>query len=359
MRSPLEPVSRIISLVSVSDQNFVRSRVISCFIKTIMNPDKLLSIDDLIKKIEPIEVPLKLLKPQCDRGSTQTGFCYSTIPHTVTLATDLIWMQMALKSPGVSCVITGVEVAEFLTKEDSQFQTLNKPILVYQHPRDSYYYLHNLEIHRHTYQDFLSKERGYISPTAKIHPTAFVEEEVFIGDNVVIGPLTTIRCGTRIDEGTTIDEHCTIGSEGLFTKTIAGVRQHIKHYGGVHIGKNCRIHAGVNVSRSVNFLAATTLEDDVDCGIQTNVAHDSFVGSGTTLSSKVVLAGRVYVESNCWIGAGAVLSNGIRIGKNSRVRLGSVVVNDLPEESDVSGNFARSHQESLRNFLQKLGGEAK
>jgi UDP-3-O-[3-hydroxymyristoyl] glucosamine N-acyltransferase len=54
-----------------------------------------------------------------------------------------------------------------------------------------------------------------------------------------------------------------------------------------------------------------------------------------------------------------VLSNGIRIGKNSRVRLGSVVVNDLPEGSDVSGNFARSHQESLRNFLQKPGGEAK
>lgn len=323
-----------------------------------MKPDKLLSIEELVKKIEILELPLKLINPECDQGSAQTGFCYSNIPYTVTLAADFNWMQMALKSPGVSCVITGVEVAELLSQKDSILQTVKKPIIVYQNPRDSYYHLHNLEIHTHTYEAWLG-ERGYISPTAKIHPTAFVEEEVFIGDNVVIGPLTTIRRGTRIGEGSTIDEHCTIGSEGLFTKTIAGVRQHLKHYGGVHIGKNCILHAGVNVSRAVSFLAATTIEDDVDCGIQTNVAHDSFVGSGTTLSSKVVLAGRVYVESNCWIGAGSVLANGIRVGKNSRVRIGSVVVSAIPENSDVSGNFARPHHESLRNFFQKPRDETK
>jgi UDP-3-O-[3-hydroxymyristoyl] glucosamine N-acyltransferase len=324
-----------------------------------MKPDKLLNIDDLVKKIEILELPLKVINPDVGKGVAQTGFCYSTIPYTLTLAADFQWMQIALQCPEISCIITGLEVAELLDREDSTIQTLEKTILVYENPRDTYYHLHNLEIHKHSYENFLSKTKGYISPKSKIHPTAFIEEEVFIGDNVVIGPLTTIRRGTRIDEETTIDEHCTIGSEGLFTKTIAGVRHHIKHFGGVHIGKNCMIHAGVNISRSVNFLAATTLEDNVDCGIHTNVAHDSFVGSRSTLSSQVVLAGRVYVGSNCWIGASAVLSNGIRVGKNSRVRLGSVVINDLPEESDVSGNFARSHHESLRNFLQKPGGEAK
>jgi acyl-[acyl carrier protein]--UDP-N-acetylglucosamine O-acyltransferase len=318
-----------------------------------MQPNQLLIIDDLIDKIEPFELPVEVLNSKFDEGSAQTGFCYSKIPHTVTLAADFTWLETALKSPGVSCIITGTEVAQFLNKDCNDLHNLKKPILVYQNPRDSYYYLHNLEIHQYSYQMFLSKKRGYISPTAKIHPTAFIEEEVFIDDNVVIGPLTTIRSGTRIGEGTTIDEHCTIGSEGLFTKTIGGVRQHLKHYGEVHIGKNCIIHAGVNVSRSVNFQTATTLEDNIDCGIQTNIAHDSFIGSGTTLSSKVVLAGRVCLESNCWIGAGSILSNGIHVGKNSRVRLGSVVVNNLPEESDVSGNFARPHHESLRNFLKK------
>jgi UDP-3-O-[3-hydroxymyristoyl] glucosamine N-acyltransferase len=324
-----------------------------------MKPDKFLSIDELVKKNEHLELPFKLIAPECDQGSAQTGFCYSDIPYTVTLAADLNWMQIALKSPGVSCIITGLEVAEMLHKDDSTLQSLEKPIIVYENPKDSYYHLHNLELHKHTYKTWLGEKRGYIAPTAKIHPTACIEEDVFIGDNVVVGPLTTIRCGTRIGAGTTIDENCTIGSEGLFTKTIAGVKQHIKHYGGVHIGKNCRIHAGVNISRSVNFNAATLLEDEVDCGIQTNVAHDSFVGRGTTLSSQVILAGRVYVESNCWIGAGSVLSNGIRVGKNSQVRLGSVVISDLPDESDVSGNFARPHHETMRNFLEKLSGKAK
>ena len=317
-----------------------------------MKPDNLLSIDELIKKNEPLELPLAVLNPECDTGSAQTGFCSSTIPYTVTLAADFNWMEMALKSPYVSCIIAGVEVAEFLAKKDSIIQVIKKPVLVYQNFKDSYYYLHNLEIHRQAYEAWLGEERGYISPTARIHPTAFIEEEVFIGDNVVIGPLTTIRRGTRIGEGSTIDEHCTIGSEGLFTKTIGGVRQHLKHYGGVDIGKNCLIHAGVNISRSVNFKATTIIENEVDCGIQTNIAHDSFVGSGTTLSSQVVLAGRVHVDSNCWIGVGSLLSNGIRVGKNSRVRIGSVVVSDIPENSDVSGNFARPHHESLRTFIQ-------
>jgi acyl-[acyl carrier protein]--UDP-N-acetylglucosamine O-acyltransferase len=317
-----------------------------------MKPNNLLGIDEVVKKIEPLEKPIKLLNPEFDSGSAQTGFCHSSIPYTVTLADDFNWMEMALNSPYISCVITGIEMADFLNKKDNNVQVIKKPILVYQHPKDSYYYLHNLEIHRYTYEAWLSKERGFISSTATIHPTAFIEEEVFIGDNVVIGPLTTIRRGTRIGEGSTIDENCTIGSEGLFTKTIGGVRQHLKHYGGVDIGKNCVIHAGVNISRSVNFNVATILEDNVDCGIQTNVAHDSFVGRETTLSSKVVLAGRVHVESNCWIGAGSLLSNGIRVGHNSRVRIGSVVVNDLLENSDVSGNFARPHHESLRTLLQ-------
>ena len=317
-----------------------------------MKPDKLLKIDELVEKIEPLGSLVEVQNPDCDRGSAQTGFCYSRIPHTVTLAADFKWLDMALQSPYISCIITGSEVTDLLNQKDSMIQDIKKPILVYQNPKDSYYHLHNLELHQYTYETGLREERGYISPTAKIHPTAVIEDEVFIGDNVAIGPLTIIRRGTRIGKGSTIDEHCTIGSEGLFTKTIGGMRQHIKHYGGVHIGKNCIIHAGVNVSRSVNFNATTILEDDVDCGIQTNVAHDSFIGSGTTLSSKVVLAGRVYVESNCWIGAGSVLSNGIHVGKNSRVRIGSVVVSDLQENSDVSGNFARPHHESLRTFLQ-------
>lgn len=40
----------------------------------------------------------------------------------------------------------------------------------------------------------------------------------------------------------------------------------------------------------------------------------------------------VYIEDNVWIGAGAVILPGVRIGKNSVIGAGSVVTRDIPPD---------------------------
>ncbi len=51
--------------------------------------------------------------------------------------------------------------------------------------------------------------------------------------------------------------------------------------------------------------------------------------------------GGVIIEDDCWIGAGAIILNGITIGKGSVVGAGSVVTKDVPPYTIVAGNPAR------------------
>ncbi|WP_193553970.1 acyltransferase [Rufibacter latericius] len=51
--------------------------------------------------------------------------------------------------------------------------------------------------------------------------------------------------------------------------------------------------------------------------------------------------GEIVIEDECWIGANAVITAGVRIGKHSVVAAGSVVTKDVPPYSVVGGNPAR------------------
>lgn len=49
----------------------------------------------------------------------------------------------------------------------------------------------------------------------------------------------------------------------------------------------------------------------------------------------------VTIEDNCWIGAGTTICPGVRIGENSVIGAGSVVVKDIPANSVAVGNPCR------------------
>jgi len=49
----------------------------------------------------------------------------------------------------------------------------------------------------------------------------------------------------------------------------------------------------------------------------------------------------VVVGSKCWIGAGAMIRQGLEIGDNAIVGLGAVVVNSVAADAVVAGNPAR------------------
>ena len=49
----------------------------------------------------------------------------------------------------------------------------------------------------------------------------------------------------------------------------------------------------------------------------------------------------ITIEDNVWIGGGAVICPGVKIGKNSVIGAGSVVVKDIPSNSIAVGNPCR------------------
>ncbi len=311
-----------------------------------MKPYTLLSTDDLVQLIADVASPSEVLNVSSDLGSAQTGFCYSSIPNTVALAANIEWLTLANESPCISCIITSSDIMKL------SGDALNKPVLVYKNAAESFYVLHNRAIHKRTYESKNWQPIQHIASSANIDDTTVMKGSVTIGENVAIGPQCVVHGPVIIGNNTAIHEHCTIGSEGLFSKRIAGCLQHMSHYGGVSIGNDCQIHTGVNISRSVHFGGSSTLENEVSIGIHANVGHDSVIGRATTLSSKAILLGRVRIGANCWIGASAMVSNGIVVGEGSNVRLGAVVVQDLGPNSDVSGNFAQPHHKRLRAMLR-------
>lgn len=55
----------------------------------------------------------------------------------------------------------------------------------------------------------------------------------------------------------------------------------------------------------------------------------------------------VVIEDDAWIGIGAIVLKGVRIGRGARVAAGSIVTADVPDGCTVAGNPARLTTEDL------------
>ena len=59
-----------------------------------------------------------------------------------------------------------------------------------------------------------------------------------------------------------------------------------------------------------------------------------------------IIARPVVIEDDVWIGIGAILLKGVRIGRGARIGAGAVVTKDVPPGATVAGNPAKIMDES-------------
>lgn len=123
------------------------------------------------------------------------------------------------------------------------------------------------------------------------------------------------------------------------------------------IGKDCRLDKSLFI-----YPNRVSIGDRCYIGRFSYLDGDIYIGNYTMLASNVAIVGGDHVfsnpdilmidsgrehwrttriGSNCWIGHGAIIINGINIGDNSVVAAGSVVVKDVPSNVIVAGNPAR------------------
>jgi carbonic anhydrase/acetyltransferase-like protein (isoleucine patch superfamily) len=114
--------------------------------------------------------------------------------------------------------------------------------------------------------------------------------------------------------------------------------------GDVEIGENSSVWYGSILRGDVNYIrigARTNIQDGSIIHV-TSKTHPTVLEDEVTLGHRVTLHG-CYVETGCLIGIGAIVMDGVRVGKNSLVAAGSLVTpnTQIPEKSLVMGSPAK------------------
>lgn len=255
------------------------------------------------------------------------------------------YLKIALENDNVTCIILNNE----LIKANLNFK--NKGILVANDPVQTY-----LKINNFFYENgFLTLDYDFkIAESATIDKSSCIAESVFVGENVKIGRNCIIHGNTIIHDNCIIEDNVTIGNEGLYFKRNSdGYLHRIYSSGGVEIFKDVEVLNGSSIQRSHDLGMLTTIGEGTKVSVNVNVGHASTIGQHTLISGNVQIAGRAKIGNYCWIGTSSTISDSVVIGDRSQVRIGSVVIQNLLDEQDVSGNFAYSHKARLRNY-QKL-----
>lgn len=191
-----------------------------------------------------------------------------------------------------------------------------------------------------------------------IAKTAVISSEVRIGKNVTIGEYCVIEGKVDIGDGTYIGHHVcitgdtiigknchfksgsVIGEEGFgFERDENSINVRFPQIGRIEIGDNVSIGANSTIERAA--LEVTKIEDGVAIDDLTQVGHNVTIGKGTTVANGAVLCGGVIVGERCSIAPNACIRQRLKIGNDSLIGLGAVVVKDVPPNSVYAGNPAK------------------
>lgn len=111
-------------------------------------------------------------------------------------------------------------------------------------------------------------------------------------------------------------------------------------------GKNIHIGKNVFINSNCNFQDQGGIYIGNNCLIGHRVVLATLNHDINPTLRKCVYQKPIFIEDNVWIGSGAIILPGVRIGKNSIVAAGSVVTKNVEENTIVAGVPAK--------FLRKI-----
>jgi sugar O-acyltransferase (sialic acid O-acetyltransferase NeuD family) len=119
--------------------------------------------------------------------------------------------------------------------------------------------------------------------------------------------------------------------------------------GNVVIMDDCTIGEGAVLCPFVTLTSNIRIGRHFQANLYSYVEHDCVIGDFVTFAPGVKCNGNVVIEDHAYIGAGAILRQGMPgrplvIGRGATVGMGAVVTRDVPPAVTVVGNPARPMQ---------------
>jgi len=205
---------------------------------------------------------------------------------------------------------------------------------------------------------------------ANIHKTAIIEDGAVIADDVTIGAYTIIGSQVTIGSGTTVASHCviegktTIGKNNtIFSHAALGtIPQDLKFSGEdveLIIGDNNKIREFTLFNPGTKGGGAVTRigNDNLFMGY-THVAHDCIIGDHCIFANVATLAGHVEVEDSVVVGGLSAIHQFCKLGTQSMIGGGSIVVQDIPPFCNTEGNRATIRGLNLTGLRRRLDNRA-
>ena len=153
------------------------------------------------------------------------------------------------------------------------------------------------------------------------HPKSIV-----LGDNVTIDDLCLVdgrgagSDGVVIENQVIVNRNCMIqakkGAVRLGTRTTIGSNSVIVSMAGVEFGK------AVLVAGNCYFSAGAYHVDNISSAVMDQGAYSK---------------GPIIIGDNSWIGTGAIILDGVKVGKGVIIGAGAVVTKDVPDYAIVAG----------------------
>jgi acetyltransferase-like isoleucine patch superfamily enzyme len=203
-----------------------------------------------------------------------------------------------------------------------------------------------------------------------IHPSAIISPNAKIGENVEIGPFSVIHDHVEIGSGTRIDGFCELGyptnlADGLPLIIGCGslIRSHSTFYQGSSFGD------GLVTGHQVTVREKTIAGKGFQIGTLGDIQGSCEIGNYVKTQSSVTIGQYSKIGNFVWMFPGVLLTNdpnppsidicgvtledyvvagvkatflaGVTIGKDSFVTAHSLVGQDMPENSLISGSPAK------------------
>ncbi|GFP93345.1 probable acyl-[acyl-carrier-protein]--UDP-n-acetylglucosamine o-acyltransferase mitochondrial [Phtheirospermum japonicum] len=194
------------------------------------------------------------------------------------------------------------------------------------------------------------------SKFSSIHPSAIVHPDAILGQGVSIGPFCTVgpsaklgnAChlypGSHVSGNTELGDNCTlmmgaVVGDDLPGRTVIGYNNIIGHHAVV--GIKCQ-DMKFKVIGDKNLIMGSC-----------HIAHDCKVGNNNIFANNTLLAGHVTVEDYTHTAGAIVIHQFCHIGSFSFIGGGSVVSQDVPNYTMVSGERAELRGLNLEGLRRR------